>query len=1353
MVTVGVLAGVGFGVALYFKKSSDEGTSTTGASTGTGTSTGIASNTGSGTGNSTKPTAPPTPSEEIEKLLGAGEFADANSKLKEKENFLPPIEYKGLLSKLRDQWLARARTAFDQKQFDSAGKDVKGLLTLSDPGEAVKKLAEDNLQAWLAVANNLTTGPTPQYKEAHTTYQAILACYPKDSRVSQQDQAAGKAWLAVAKKDYDDKKYQTARTDLDGLVASYSEEFAGVTELRRLLKAKKDLLDRQLARCRKDAADEQKWEDAVALADKLPSEFPEESSDAQNLRTQAVQFGLDTTRGEVNKDIDTNKKTADVCDQLDKLAARCQDLDKKYGAKEGGTLKTTLLDKWRKYGEGLTEDDPQSAILVADRLEKYLPKDTSLADLRTSAAKASASNVGYTAALAEVDNISKAAGKGDVENASKSLKQLVDGLDNIKKQQKPKILEKLTQAKTGLLVARHAERKEDAKRFLDELGNAPFDTIPGDLVLARAVLAAREGNFPLFRKELDKAQKAATKPGDADLRDALGFATGQALANDMIDAAALREILDAVRPVEDAAPSSPKPDPLDENYLRLTEGLIRKTWSEQKTADFFKGLYEYCRVARARPGASALVNASYAECRLLGPGIKLGNFTPDDLVEAKKALSEPKADPAESPYIRYVRGLVLQAEDQASEAVKHYEAAFSDAKDKEWRNEVRNGLAAAAYKSAADKETGPERLLTYLSRAKELDPALGKTIGLQIVKAAWDAGKKDTYLDLTDELLKDPEANGVKEPYQMALNNARTHLELGHNENALKRYEAITQWRGEHDKNSSAVDPIAYYKEVIAPALELGEKMVGDNKEQALQMRVAVFYGIKGKLLMDNRHIKTWSLPQEPMREAVKAFDRALELHKPKGPKRAEYVARHGYALLGLPPIDQVALAQDAEEATREDPEQPMGWAIMGQSLYYRAVLAPRVKSEGFAKEAIAAYKTAIEKSEAKAKNEPSQHSPAFLVYCYKTMSTILVLTANYHLDPKSEGERNLVIEDLKAAEDAADKAKALFKDDDNAWLALANAQEDLAWSRLGNLSAEYYPKAEASFKKVISLRGSHPDPQVFLARCYVKWGRDVDSQRAVMFEKARKQLLPLIASHPEANYWMGELSYLDGKKEDAYRYFAMAIKDPVRGQDLLRWTDRVIGDTWESWQPLFAQILPTDPKEYNAEHAGVLLKRCQLMMEKANEKRYFADLQNKNPGVITDLDALVELTKNPEYKRDIYSRAAIARLDWIGEDQKKDEQNKEQQAKYVRKIVEDVVKMLDLSSTFAGRAGWVNVLAAQTKKLAGDGQWPKEKRIRALEKSLEEIDKALPNAEGDDKVNMGKWKSDLQQILDELNR
>jgi hypothetical protein len=107
----------------------------------------------------------------------------------------------------------------------------------------------------------------------------------------------------------------------------------------------------------------------------------------------------------------------------------------------------------------------------------------------------------------------------------------------------------------------------------------------------------------------------------------------------------------------------------------------------------------------------------------------------------------------------------------------------------------------------------------------------------------------------------------------------------------------------------------------------------------------------------------------------------------------------------------------------------------------------------------------------------------------------------------------------------------------------------------------------------------------------------------------------------------------------------------------------------------------------------------------------------------------------------------------WIAEDEKNDPQNKAQQANYLRKMVDDMLKMLELSPSFAGRNGWINALASQANKLANDAQWPIEKRIRALQKTLEEIDKALPNAEGDDKEKMGKWKSSLQQTLEGLLR
>src|SRR5262249_53881239 len=130
-----------------------------------------------------------------------------------------------------------------------------------------------------------------------------------------------------------------------------------------------------------------------------------------------------------------------------------------------------------------------------------------------------------------------------------------------------------------------------------------------------------------------------------------------------------------------------------------------------------------------------------------------------------------------------------------------------------------------------------------------------------------------------------------------------------------------------------------------------------------LRRLVAEIHYLRGRLLYDNPTVK-WDFPAGRVKEAADAFGRAIELHPASDATLGRYLAYRGFTASQLFPVPFDAIEQDWKKATEgilgEAP--PAGWALKGHYYYLRSVNAADHQKQDLLREAVTAYKTAIQK-------------------------------------------------------------------------------------------------------------------------------------------------------------------------------------------------------------------------------------------------------------------------------------------------------------------------------------------------------------------------------------------------------
>jgi hypothetical protein len=699
---------------------------------------------------------------------------------------------------------------------------------------------------------------------------------------------------------------------------------------------------------------------------------------------------------------------------------------------------------------------------------------------------------------------------------------------------------------------------------------------------------------------------------------------------------------------------------------------------------------------------------------------------------------------------RKVAGRILEKSKDDAEAKQLDELAQRLMQRQSKLGNVRESVEAFAAAVKTGRIGEAQKALSSLGNAMpdlpdELQSPLRARIGEMAKEVAAVAQSREAttaqvhdLLELYDKLTgpRSPEDfKRIPAYYQLALLQARSCEQLGKKAEALQRYDRLIQDR-EALGIGDDLDPVSYYSDVLKPAIQLGTAALSENPLR--KPRLASYYALQGKLLLEYPS-KDWSLAgQTPMREALDAFAQAIALSPNKSdPTMADYHARHGYVLLLLPAVDLKAVEKDWQSALQIDGNN--AWARALKARYFQVLAQrdprfsrPRIEH---ATQAIACYADAIHAV------KDSDKEKTFLSHCRIQTSDLYTLRAN----DRPRGEKQQVRDDLKAAYEEAEKALRLTPESDLVLLALANAREGMAWSLLG-AQPDLYPTAERAFQRAIRLREKNLDFKVGLARCYVKWAEDVptEEKRFTDAEGLLAKVLQRNPRHLEANYWMGRVAWRREQKAQACAYFGKALHHATQGWVWLSAVDATVGHEYESWKPIFLAGLP-EQGPYRAEDGPLLYQRCLLL----HASRAFreADLKNEQPSLLADIEAAVPLVSLPQYQAALCTLAANALLDAMHL-----EEHVKQESAYRAKAIAYIRRALALDPNLPYKESWIRALAVQVEVFADEPTYPQRARAAAVKETLEHLRPALARVREEEREALKRLQASLENKLKELN-
>ncbi|HND53765.1 MAG TPA: hypothetical protein PLV92_15255, partial [Pirellulaceae bacterium] len=329
---------------------------------------------------------------------------------------------------------------------------------------------------------------------------------------------------------------------------------------------------------------------------------------------------------------------------------------------------------------------------------------------------------------------------------------------------------------------------------------------------------------------------------------------------------------------------------------------------------------------------------------------------------------------------------------------------------------------------------------------------------------------------------------------------------------------------------TKAVDPLALHGELIAPLLKLAASA---TPSEAQRPWLAALYAAEGRLLRTHRY-ENWGF-DDVDKKAEADYGQAL-LFDPQ----PDYYVGRGVARLRLSRSDPALLKSaedDARAALRGDAEHAQAHALLGN------IFISQSRREGneaartkLLEAAVAECTIAIERAgevETERANHLINRSAAYLEW------------ANFSFDPTLKRQAEL----LSRARDDADAAtKLVTAYRDQAYRALGNAEEDLAWIAK---QADHWRPAVDAFSSAIEQREDLPFAWMDRGRCYYKWvvygGADkelLDQNAAPDLESAIR--LSQVASRnellAESHYWLGQVHAQMNRADDAAASFKAAI-------------------------------------------------------------------------------------------------------------------------------------------------------------------------------------------------------------------
>jgi len=552
--------------------------------------------------------------------------------------------------------------------------------------------------------------------------------------------------------------------------------------------------------------------------------------------------------------------------------------------------------------------------------------------------------------------------------------------------------------------------------------------------------------------------------------------------------------------------------------------------------------------------------------------IRLDRLPPDKAEAAAEKLDRPDLPPALSPYADYIRAALLEKKDKAGAANRLAKALAGPEppavlldKDRQLRagrillapaQQLRErGTYDRPFGDSADAEQAYRwlSLAPALLKAGQLDDTLANALRLNLVLAAWNrpnhaAADEQLVLDLAGPLLsaRDKLKPADLCPLLLARAGALTHLTGTAARPALKDYEdalELTHKLGEGDADAAAV---AAVDAVLTPALQLGERLLQQAGDADLKVQVAALSAAEARRITDHRYAR-WSFTDlagkamAPDRKAFELYDRAVGLDS----TRADYFVGRGMVRSGLPAADLDLVEKDAVDAQQRDGKNPGGYFLAGYVAHQRArAEADPEKRWNYLTTGLGAY----DQAQTRAKELPpgKDHLSATLLV---DRSNICLDLGNHSADPDL---RKKYLCQARAEARLATAAEGQ-RYPDEAWAALGNAQEDIAW-QLGD-TANYKAAVEAFGKARDFPMDDRTEAKrlVDLSRVRYRWvrfgGGDkdlLDRAEQDLRIALRRQADPL--TWAKAHDWLGLIALERGDApgaEGEFRQVAENLLDP----------------------------------------------------------------------------------------------------------------------------------------------------------------------------------------------------------------
>ncbi len=482
---------------------------------------------------------------------------------------------------------------------------------------------------------------------------------------------------------------------------------------------------------------------------------------------------------------------------------------------------------------------------------------------------------------------------------------------------------------------------------------------------------------------------------------------------------------------------------------------------------------------------------------------------PPDRVEAAAQKLDRIESPALRPYAEYIHAALLEKKDRVGAANALVKALAGPDLPPVLLDPARQRRAGrillaptqqfrerGTYDRPFAEPADAEQVYRWLSPARpllakgQLDDSLAIPLRLDLALAAWNrpnhtAADGQLVLDLAGPLLGARDKLKPADLCPLLLGRAGA---LGSQTGAaarpaLKDYEdalAMTHQLGEGDADAAAV---AAVEAVLTPALLLGERLLQQGGAADLKVQVAALAAAAARRITDHRYAR-WSFKDQalkaipPDRKAFDLYDRAVALDG----TRADYYVGRGSVRAGLPGADLDLVDQDAQDAQQRDSKNPGGFFLAGYVAHLRArAEAEPEKHWSFLIKALAAY----DQAQSRAKELPADkdHLTATLLI---NRSNLCLDLGNGSADP--DQRKKYLCQARSEAGQAKDAEGQRYPDE--AWAALGNAQEDIAWL-LGDVAS--YKAAVESFGKARDIptdQRTEAKRLVDLSRVRYRWAR-----------------------------------------------------------------------------------------------------------------------------------------------------------------------------------------------------------------------------------------------------------------------